>query len=171
MRKLIDDLLTYSKVGIKSLTFEKTDLNRVVQDVISDLELKIAEMGAEMKRVELPIIDADPSQMRQLFQNLISNALKFVHPNISPQVKIECEIKQNQCTISVVDNGIGFEEKYLDQIFTIFQRLHGKHEYEGTGVGLAICRRIVERHGGSITAKSSPDRGTRFLIHLPLRQG
>src|SRR5205807_5241995 len=127
----------------------------------------------------------DALQMRQLFQNVLANALKFRRPDVAPYVRINCARRVSDDAesspspaagdesgiwyeISIQDNGIGFEEKYLDRIFTIFQRLHGKNEYEGTGVGLAVCRRIAERHGGSVTAQSKPGEGTNFLVTLPL---
>lgn len=168
MRRLIDDLLTYSRVTTKAKPFEKTDLKQIVNDVLSDLEVRIEQTGAKIEVGELPEIEADPSQMHQLILNLVANAIKFHKKDVAPTVKIEANTQHNQCILTVSDNGIGFEEKYLDRIFTIFQRLHGKHEYEGTGVGLAVCRRIVERHGGNLTAKSSPDHGAKFIVTLPL---
>ena len=123
-----------------------------------------------------PTLDADPLQMRQLLQNLIGNGLKFARPGEPPVVQVEGKMLPEQdgeiprCEISVRDHGIGFEETYLDRIFELFQRLHGRQEYEGTGMGLAICRKIVERHGGEITARSAPEAGATFLITLPLRQ-
>jgi signal transduction histidine kinase len=132
---------------------------------------------------DLPEIDGDPSQLRQLFQNLLTNALKFHKPGLPPVVEVTAErvaLSPNgngtghppapACRITVRDNGIGFDEKYLDRIFQVFQRLHGRDEYEGTGVGLAICRKIVERHGGTITARSKPGEGAAFAVTLPLRQ-
>jgi signal transduction histidine kinase len=130
---------------------------------------------------EMLTLDADPLQMRQLLQNLIGNALKFHTPEEPPLVRVWCERAASVvddkesawgdlCRIHVADNGIGFDEKYLDRIFTVFQRLHGRHAYEGTGVGLAVCRRIAERHGGSITAKSEPGRGSTFVVTLPASQ-
>lgn len=169
MRKLIDDLLTYSRVTTKAQPFEPTDLNQVLNDVLSDLEIRIEQVKGTIEREPLPIIDADPSQMRQLFQNLIANALKFHRPDHAPVVKVGAKVGSGRCILSIADNGIGFDEKYLDRIFTIFQRLHGRQEYEGTGVGLAVCRRIAERHGGSVTALSKPDEGARFLVTLPLK--
>ncbi|HEV8370996.1 MAG TPA: ATP-binding protein, partial [Pyrinomonadaceae bacterium] len=131
----------------------------------------------------LPVIDADPLQMRQLFQNLIANALKFRKSDVAPEVKISAQSSSTAAEgatwslsnsdswqISVSDNGIGFDEKYLDRIFTVFQRLHGRTAYEGTGVGLAVCRRIAERHNGSITARSQPGRGATFIVKLPATQ-
>ena len=169
MRKLIDDLLTYSRVTTQAKPFEATDLNQILKDVLSDLELRIEQVHGNVEAAKLPSIDADPSQMRQLFQNLIANALKFHRKDTAPLIKIEATLQPGRCVLSVSDNGIGFDEKYLDRIFTIFQRLHGKQEYEGTGVGLAVCRRIAERHGGTITAKSSPDNGATFFVSLPLK--
>ena len=170
MQKLIEDLLSYSRVATRGQPFVRTDLSQVVQDVVSDLEVRIEKSGAQIQVESLPEIDADPSQMRQLFQNLISNAIKFQKPGVTPQVKVAARPTSSGLEISVTDNGIGFEEKYLDRIFTIFQRLHGRLEYEGTGVGLAVCRRIVERHRGRISARSVPGQGSAFLIALPVRQ-
>jgi signal transduction histidine kinase len=133
------------------------------------------ELGA------LPVIDAEPLQMRQLLQNLVGNALKFRRPDVPPVVKIEAKVfsgllpqdppdsaPQNLCELTVSDNGIGFDEKYLDRIFNVFQRLHTRNEYEGTGMGLAIARKIVLHHGGDITARSTPGQGTTFIATLPV---
>ena len=170
MRTLIDDLLSYSRVHSNAKPFSKVDLNEVVSGVLSDLEVRIEQTQAKIQVDPLPAVDADSSQMRQLFQNIISNALKFHKPGVPPEIKVESSESAGRCKITISDNGIGFEEKYLDRIFTIFQRLHGKLEYEGTGVGLAVVRRIVERHGGIITATSSPGQGSTFIVSLPLRQ-
>jgi two-component system, LuxR family, sensor kinase FixL len=170
MRTLIDDLLTYSRVGSKAQPFVETDLTEVVQEVLSDLEVRLEQSRAVVEVKNLPRLEADPAQMRQLFQNLISNALKFHRPGVAPEVEISAEIDPEYCVIRVSDNGIGFDTKYLDRIFTIFQRLHSRQEYEGTGVGLAVCRRIVDRHGGEITAESVPGEGATFIVTLPLRQ-
>ncbi len=170
MRKLIEDLLTFSRVTSKGNPFQKTDLNQVLKDVLADLELRIEQSGGKVVVSELPLVDADPSQMRQLFQNLIANGLKFHRKGVAPEVMIHSSAVGDSVRVEVSDNGIGFDEKYLDRIFTIFQRLHGRHEYEGTGVGLAVCRRILERHGGNISAKSSPDQGAKFIITLPVRR-
>lgn len=170
MRKLIEDLLTYSRVASKAESFKMTDLNRIVKEVVSDLEVTIEQSEAEIKVSLLPIIEADPAQMRQLFQNLISNALKFHKESQPPKIVISAVVENDFCELRVIDNGIGFDEKYLDRIFTIFQRLHGRTEYEGTGVGLAVVRRISDRHGGSVTATSSPGEGACFTVRLPVRQ-
>ena len=168
MRTLIEDLLTYSRVTTQGNPFVKTDLNLVLKEVISDLEFRIEQVKATIEVSELPILDADPLQMRQLFQNLISNALKFHRNGVPPIVKIYAKISTHSCSLFFEDNGIGFEEKYLDRIFTIFQRLHGKSDFEGTGVGLAVCRRIAERHHGHITAQSTLGEGSIFKVILPV---
>lgn len=182
MQTLINDLLAFSRITTKAQPFIPVDLNQVVHGVLLDLEIHIQEVRGQVDVEHLPRIDADPLQMRQLLQNLISNALKFCQPDLPPVIKINAEILNQAiatgdnvetakvCQISVEDNGIGFEEKYLDRIFTVFQRLHYRNEYEGTGVGLAICRKIAERHGGSITAKSKPGSGSTFIVILPVHQ-
>jgi signal transduction histidine kinase len=183
MQTLINDLLAFSRVTSKAQPFTPVNIINVLQEVLSDLEVHIQKVGAQIEIGDLPTIDADPSQMRQLLQNLISNALKFRRGDETPVVKIwGCLLENNEplwtqelpphpmCQIMVEDNGIGFDEKYLDRIFTVFQRLHGRNEYEGTGVGLAICRKIVERHGGSITAKSVLGQGSTFIFTLPVKQ-
>ena len=141
-----------------------------MQKVVSDLELHIEKTGGGVEVYDMPTIDADSTQMRQLLQNLINNGLKFHHPENKPVVKVYGQLLNEVCKITVEDNGIGFEEKYLDRIFGVFQRLHGRGQYDGTGVGLAICQKIAERHGGSITAKSSPGQGATFIVTLPVRQ-
>lgn len=175
MRTLIDDLLTFSRVIRSSEPFVPVDLGTVTREVLGDLELRIEKTGATIQTGPMPTIEADPTQMRQLLQNLISNALKFQAPGAKPIIEIASRTVatpsgKEYCEITVKDNGIGFEEKYLERIFAVFQRLHGRTEYEGTGVGLAVCRRIADRHGGSITARSQPGEGATFIITLPLRQ-
>ncbi|MBD2433819.1 MULTISPECIES: PAS domain-containing protein [Fischerella] len=175
MQTLIEDLLTLSRVTTRAQPFVAVDLLQVTQEVLSDLEISIQQTGATIEIGELPVIDADPLQMRQLLQNLIGNALKFHQKEIQPIVKIYSQllydpehVSGEQCQIIVEDNGIGFNEKYLDRIFNVFQRLHGRSEYDGTGIGLAICRKIVERHQGSITARSEPGQGAKFIVTLPI---
>lgn len=170
MRTLIEDLLSFSRVNTKTLPFSAVDLNKTLQDVISDLEIQIEQSHAQVSLDSLPTIEGDYSQMRQMFQNLISNAIKFHKNGTPPKVSITARSTNTYCEISIVDNGIGFDEKYLDKIFTIFQRLHGRQEYPGTGVGLAVVRRIVERHHGHITAKSQLGEGSEFMIRLPISQ-
>jgi PAS domain S-box-containing protein len=182
MQTLINDLLTFSRVIRSSQPFVPVDLTAVTREVLGDLEVRIEKNQARVEVSDLPTIDADPTQIRQLIQNLVSNALKFQPPNAQPWVSIDASLTQGQtgnwngtngndqfCEIRVKDNGIGFDEKYLEKIFAVFQRLHGRSEYEGTGVGLAVCRRIVDRHGGSITAKSQPGKGATFIVTLPVR--
>ncbi|HTP06619.1 MAG TPA: ATP-binding protein, partial [Anaerolineae bacterium] len=180
MQTLIDNLLTLSRVTMKAEPFTTIDLSRVAQEVLSDLEAQIEQTKARVEVDPLPTIEADPLQMRQLLQNLLSNALKFHRPQETPLVKIFSQSAaetrvipgrgaQAMVDIIVQDNGIGFDEKYLDQLFLPFQRLHGRSEYAGTGVGLAICYRVVGRHGGHITARSTPGQGATFIATLPMR--
>lgn len=177
MQILINDLLTFSRVSSKAQPFAPVDLNEVLEGVLSDLEVRIEEKGARIRLSNLPTIDADGLQIRQLLQNLISNALKFHRPDEAPRVTITGRVftlsgsdfeVEGFCEIQVADNGIGFDEKYLDRIFNVFQRLHGRAVYEGTGIGLAVCRKIAERHGGQITATSTPGVGSTFIVRLPL---
>ena len=183
MKILINDLLTFSRVTSRGQPFVQVDLNKVVREVLSDLEAWVDQNGACVEVSNLQLIDADPTQMRQLFQNLISNGIKFHRKNAYPLVKVDCKLlKSNElgangmaqsgefCRLTVEDNGIGFDEKYLDRIFTVFQRLHGRGEYGGTGIGLAICQKVVQRHGGSITATSTPGQGSTFVVTLPVKQ-
>ena len=217
MQGLIRDLLIYSRITTKVQPFVSTNLNVIVQEVLSDLETRIEQTSGQICVGELPTIEADPLQMRQLFQNTIGNALKFHRPEVAPIIKIsqllasdsesmvralrdaypksvgasrntaleegnvfEKDVRaslslrasplSNFVKLQIEDNGIGFDEKYLDRIFTPFQRLHGRSEYEGTGMGLAICRKIVERHGGFLVARSLPERGSTFTIALPCSQ-
>ncbi len=183
MQTLIDDLLAFSRITTKARSFEPVNLNAVAQGVLSDLETRIQQTGGKVEVGDLPTIDADPTQMRQLLQNLIGNALKFHREGQPPIVKVrservtgtdpllpEADPVVDRCQIIVEDNGIGFDEKYLDRIFTVFQRLHGRGKYEGTGMGLAICRKIVERHGGEIAARSTPGQGATFVATLPIKR-
>jgi PAS domain S-box-containing protein len=173
MRDLISDLLTFSRVTTRAQPFKQVDLTQVAEEVVSDLEIQIQEVDGEVEVEPLPIIDAEPTQMRQLLQNLIGNGLKFHRDHVPSRVKVEAEITRDEtgeevCRLRVTDNGIGFDEKYLDRIFTIFQRLHPRGEYAGTGVGLALCGKIARRHGGTITAQSQPGQGATFLVTLPV---
>ena len=173
MQALIQALLNYSRVTTKARPFSRTDLAAIAREVGGDLEARIMETGGRMEIGDLDAIEADPTQMRQLIQNLVGNALKF-HGDEKPVVKVygrsDGHVRNGQYQIFVEDNGIGFDEKYLDRIFTPFQRLHGRGAYEGTGIGLAVCRKIVDRHGGSITAKSAPGKGSTFIVTLPAKQ-
>ena len=169
MQSLIKDLLAYSRITTKVRPFVATDLNVVVKEVLSDLETSLEQTKGRIYLDRLPTIEADPLQMRQLFQNLIGNALKFHQLEQAPLITISQQTADSQSMVKleIEDKGIGFDEKYLDRIFTPFQRLHGRSEYEGTGMGLAICRKIIERHGGWLTAKSSVNQGATFTIFLP----
>jgi two-component system sensor kinase FixL len=183
MQTLINDLLMLARLGSEARPFVAVDLNRVAREVLDDLEARIVRTGGRVELGDLPTIEADPLQMRQLLQNVIGNALKFCRPEEPSIVKIRNDLivgaeprlaasalGDSCCRISVEDNGIGIDERYLDRIFAVFQRLHGRNEYEGTGIGLAVCRRIAERHGGTITATSTPGQGTTFIITLPVNQ-
>jgi PAS domain S-box-containing protein len=167
MQELINDLLTYSRVGSRALELEPVDVGQVVDRVVGDLGAAIAEAGATVTRQALPTIMADSLQMQQLFQNLIANGIKFRRPGIAPQVHVSASSSVAGWTFTVRDNGIGIEPQYLDRIFALFQRLHTRAEYPGTGIGLAICKKIVERHGGCILVTSVAGEGTTFEISLP----
>jgi len=184
MQTLIDDLLTFSRVTRNKESYIKTNLNEVISQIINDLEINIEQSSSKIRIDKLPVVYAMPSQMRQLFQNLLSNALKFTKPGTAPKVDISCdsfygrEIKNEvklipnakYFRITIADNGIGFNEKFTDKIFTIFQRLHPRSEYEGTGIGLAVCKKIVENHHGIISVKSEPEKGSKFIVTLPQNQ-
>jgi PAS domain S-box-containing protein len=184
MSQLINDLLVYSRITTQAQPFESVDLETVAENVRSDLDLQIADVDGTVTIGDLPTVEADPTQIRQLLQNLIGNGLKFHKPDDPPHVQVRAslepaprELQQDGrldasctdvCRLTITDNGIGFEESHADRIFSPFKRLHGREEYEGTGMGLAICRRIVERHGGDITADSTPGEGTTFTVLLPV---
>ncbi|MDR7370385.1 response regulator [Flavobacterium aquidurense] len=180
MQTLITDLLAYSRLS-SQVKPETTDLNVVLQEVLSDFDYLIERKNATIKTTELPTIDSIPSQLRQVFQNLIGNALKFSQNTDNPVIEITSEIIADKsfdspaapegkfCRIIVKDNGIGFDEIYLDRIFIIFQSLNDRQKYEGTGIGLAIAKKIIEKHNGLITARSKVGEGASFIIILPLQ--
>jgi light-regulated signal transduction histidine kinase (bacteriophytochrome) len=183
MRTLIDNLLEFSRTSRISEPFVKTDLNNIISEVRADLELKIEETSTNIKTDILPIVDAIPMQMRQLFTNLFTNAIKFKGEASTPEIEIKSSaltdedkeanhLRQNTnyYRIIVKDHGIGFDQEFSMKIFQIFQRLHGKAEYPGSGIGLAICKKIVENHSGRIFAQSEPDKGAEFFILLPESQ-
>lgn len=184
MQTLIENLLLYSRVTSRGVDFQRVDLNGVLEDVLADLEAQITAAGAEIRVGDLPRLDADPMQMNQLFQNLISNAVKYGPTGGGAQVEIRSELLDSTggavapersgeavaVRIAVSDNGIGFEPEYADRIFELFQRLHGRGGYEGTGIGLGICRKIALRHEGSIEAEGRPGEGATFTVVLPLTQ-
>jgi PAS domain S-box-containing protein len=183
MSLLIKDLLTFSRISTRQEAAAPIALNNVLTEVLEDLEVTVQQSGGNIIVDELPTILGDASQLRQLFQNLLSNALKFRQAGVEPMIHIQSRsvlkgslprtvrparsASMYYC-ISVSDNGIGFDEKYIDRIFQVFQRLHGRNEYAGTGIGLAICEKVVANHGGAITAESQPGRGATFLIYLPI---
>ena len=184
MQALIDDLLRYSRIASKAQEFRQIDLQEIARDVVGDLETRIQQTGGRVTLGPLPSFEADPMQMRQLLQNLVGNALKFHRPDCPPEVCVSAEFIPGEntegngassgeetapvCRISIQDNGIGFESQYAERVFNVFERLHSRSHYEGTGMGLAICRKIVQRHGGTISAHSIPGQGTLFLVTLPV---
>ncbi|WP_295121616.1 response regulator [uncultured Chitinophaga sp.] len=181
MTRLINDLLNFSRLSASS-DFEKTDVNLLLDEILSDLELAIQEKNARFHVSKIPHIEVVPGQIRQVFQNIISNALKFSKADVAPEITIHAETiatfdvnaaadpDGKFCRISISDNGIGFDEQYLPKIFTIFQRLHTMDRYEGTGIGLAIAKKVIERHDGVLTAKSKLNEGSAFIFVLPLTQ-
>jgi PAS domain S-box-containing protein len=181
MQILINDLLSFSRVTTKAQPFVSVDLAKTAREVVSDLEARIEMVKGRVEVGPLPLLEAEPLQMRQLLQNLIGNALKFRRPDEAPVVKVEAKVfagprprmdaespAEQLCQLTISDNGIGFEEKYLDRIFNVFQRLHTRNEYEGTGMGLAIARKIALYHGGDITATSKVGQGSAFIVTLPV---
>jgi PAS domain S-box-containing protein len=183
MQGLIQDLLKLSRIVTQAQPFEKCDLGAILRDVISDLVVVIEKKGADIRVGPLPTVEGDPVQLWQLFQNVVHNAMKFQRPGVRPEIRITgrvfdapanlipgADAGEPVVEIAVQDNGIGFEEKFAEQIFVVFQRLHSRDEYEGTGIGLAVCRKITDRHAGRIVAKSSPEGGATFLVTLPVQQ-
>jgi len=167
MRQLIEDLLTYSRVSSRGRPPEPTNLDEVVDHVMRGLSAAVEECGATITRDPLPCINGDRAQLKQLYQNLISNALKFRKDN-APHVKLSAEKEGAFWRLGVSDDGIGMNPKYAEKVFEIFKRLHSKDEYEGTGIGLAICKKIVERHGGRIWVESRLGEGSTFCFTLPM---
>ena len=182
MQSLIDSLLTLSRVTSRAKSFVPVSLNGVLRDVLTDLDIHIEKTSSQVQVDALPIVECDATQMRQLFQNLITNAIKFRQGDVSPVVMIRGLSPRgnggsnggipngSRCRIEVRDNGIGFDQKHAERIFKIFQKLHARDEYEGTGLGLAVCQKIVERHNGTISARSVPGEGATFVLSLPFQQ-
>ncbi|HEX8463117.1 MAG TPA: ATP-binding protein [Abditibacterium sp.] len=172
MRVLIHDLLAFSRVTTKAQPFSAVDLASVAQVALADLMRRVEETGGEVEIGPLPTLEADATQMRQLMQNLLDNALKFHRDDCAPRVRIYAAPGDDpdRCEWFVEDNGIGFDQKYADRIWTPFQRLHSQRKYPGTGIGLAICRKIVERHHGTVAVSSQVGQGTRFHFVMPVRQ-
>lgn len=178
MKKLIDALLNYSRTNTDEKVFVRQNLNKLLEEVTQGLHEVIGEKNAVILSDELPVINVIPHQFVQLLENLIVNSLKYAKADVPPIVKIgaerisvkEGEEEKEYWQLSVTDNGIGFEEEYKEKIFELFQRLHGKHEYEGTGIGLAICKKIVQNHNGSIKAHGTPGEGCTITMLLPLEE-
>ncbi|TWW00400.1 ATP-binding protein [Chitinophaga pinensis] len=167
MTQLIHDLLNFSRIYRENLHLVKTDLNALATEAMNDLDLAIKAKHAQIEVSPLPVISVYPMQMRQLFQNLLSNAVKFSDDKRIPLVKVYAETNGSDVQLIFEDNGVGFEEKYLDKMFSLFQRLHSREKYAGTGIGLAICKKIADLHNGSITACSQPGNGAKFILTLP----
>lgn len=182
MRALIRDILSFSRLSANDIEFELTDLNLLTKELLNDFELLIEEKKATITVEDLPAIEANPGQIRQVLQNIISNALKFSRPDVKPCISISakriCENFYNSdeqangpyACIHIKDNGIGFDEKYMSNVFTLFKRLHTKDKYDGTGIGLAITKRIIEKHNGQIIAHSTEGKGSEFIFILPVKQ-
>lgn len=168
MQRLIEDLLRFSRVSTQGRPFVDVDLQAVTREVLSDLDAQIAATGAVINVGPLPTLRADPLQMHQLVQNLVSNAVKFHRPDVVPVVDISAIVAGDRVLLSVHDNGIGFDPRYSQRIFRVFERLHGRNEYPGTGIGLSVCRKIADRHGGTIVADGEPGSGSTFTVTLPL---
>ncbi len=171
MQQFITDLLTYSRAGVRSSPLVPTDLNALLKDVLVDFEFRIEETGAAVEVKMLPVIEADKVQVRQVFANLIGNALKFIREGEPPRITISSrKVDEHHVEIIVEDNGIGFENKLCDRIFKPFERLNPSGAFAGSGMGLALCRKIIERHGGTVTASSTPGEGTRIALTFPVHQ-
>lgn len=166
MSMLINDLLAFSRIGTRTRQFARADFNAVLQRTLDDLQYRIRESGAEITRTDLPVLTADETQIGMIFQNLVSNAIKFRSAE-PPRVHVAARQEGDEWVFSVSDNGIGIEPSYFDRIFVMFQRLHAKSEYPGTGIGLAICKKIVERHGGRIWVESAIGKGSTFYFTIP----
>ena len=169
MKRLINDLLVYSRVSTRGKEFEPVDCGKTVEEALANLQSAIEDSGAAVSFDELPLVQGDVTQLMQLFQNLIGNAIKF-HNEISPQVHIGAEKRDGEWVIWVRDNGIGIEPQYFERIFGVFQRLHSRQEYAGTGIGLAVCKKIAERHGGRIWVESESGAGSTFYFTIPDRE-
>ena len=169
MQALIDDLLAYARVGNRGQAFERVDCEKVFHSVLANLKVTVEESGAVIEHGQLPVVNGDPVQLTQVFQNLITNAIKF-HGPAPPRIFVGSRRSNGEWIIQVKDNGIGIDPKDFDRIFVLFQRLHTRREYPGTGMGLAICKKIIERHGGRIWVESKSREGTTFYFTLPVRE-
>ena len=169
MQNLISDLLDLARVNSRGREMAPVDLNELAEEVLGDLEAHIAEVAADVVVEPLPVVVGDRVQLRQVLQNLISNALKFHRENEPLRVRVRAEARDaRRCVVTVEDNGIGFDDKYADRIFGTFQRLHGRGQYEGTGIGLSIARKIAWRHEGDLSASGVPGQGATFRLTLPV---
>jgi signal transduction histidine kinase len=179
MQRLLDDLLSLARVSTQGPVFETVDLNQVAREVVASLRSRIEESGGQVEIGDLPSIEADPDQVRQLLENLVDNALKFRRPETPPSVRIQGRIcrqpsrdersheAESLCQIEVEDNGVGFDEQHLDRVFELFHRTSTEN---GTGLGLALCRKIAQRHGGTISARSIPGTGSTFIVTMAVKQ-
>ena len=167
MQQLVEDLLRYSRVATQGRAFAPVDLDELTREVLEDLAGQVHRSGAEIDLGDLPAVTGDAPQLRQLLQNLLSNAMKFQRPGVPPRVTVRGPPPADEVRLTVVDNGIGFESQYRERIFRIFERLNGRSEYPGTGIGLALCAKIAERHGGRVLADSVPGEGATFTVILP----
>lgn len=172
MQSLIEDLLSYSRVNSRAKPFQEVDLREVLDGVLFDIERALEDSGAQVLVPDrLPTLNGDPVQLRQLFQNLLTNAVKFRKEDRPVEVRLDAEVVDGFVVVRVTDNGIGFDDRYSEKIFEVCQRLHSKDRYPGTGMGLAICRKIAERHGGSIHGFGRPGAGATFVVRLPQAAG
>ena len=169
MQALLASLLDLTRVTSQGRSFDPCNLDEVLREVCADLQVTIQERGAQIRTGSLPRIEADTAQMRQLFQNLIENSIKYARDGVPPQVDISAQTDDRYVTVQLRDNGIGFEPQYAERIFGVFQRLHTRDRYGGAGIGLSICRKICKRHGGEIHGNGTPDSGSVFTIRLPQR--
>jgi light-regulated signal transduction histidine kinase (bacteriophytochrome) len=180
MQNLITDILTFSKISVDKAAFVNTNINALLGEILVDLDEEIKTKNANIQIDDLPMLNVNPGLIKPLFQNLITNALKYCKKDISPVIKISHEVnallngkskdssREKYCKILIQDNGIGFDQKYAEEIFGMFKRLHHNTEFQGTGIGLALCKKIVEQHKGYISARSKVNEGSTFIISLPM---
>lgn len=168
MQALIQDLLIYSRAGTQELEKKTVSSEEVLQSALKNLDVAIKESGARVRYENLPMVEADETKLIQVMQNLVANAVKFHREGVAPEISVTAQAVNGEWVFEVADNGIGFDPQYRDRIFQVFQRLHGVGKYPGNGIGLAICRRIIEHHGGRLWAESEPEVGSRFFFTLPV---
>jgi signal transduction histidine kinase len=170
MKELINDLLSYSQLQQQKLTFEQVDLNVLLEDIVREMDLVIKEKNATVEIANLPSVHGNTLRLRQLFSNLISNSLKYSKKDVPPEIQVTVLPVDDFVQISVRDNGIGFEDEFREKIFGLFERLHTRDKYPGTGIGLSICKRIAELHNGNISARSMPNEYACFDVMLPVNK-